>query len=125
MTTVRYAVIGLNGIGREHARLIARHPVARLSALVDTDPFVLEQNSREYGVPGLRDYRDLLQSNVYCTGPGGVWVLNSDGCHLGTLVVPELPANCAWGDHDWRGLYITARTSVYKIRVKVPGVPVP
>ena len=35
-----------------------------------------------------------------------------------------LPANFAWGDADYRSLYITASTSVYRIRVQVSGLPV-
>lgn len=61
------------------------------------------------------------EGHVYCTGPGGVWVLDSDGKHLGTIVTAEKPSNCAWGDEDWRTLSITACTSVYLIRVNIPG----
>ncbi len=66
-----------------------------------------------------------VEGNVYCTGPGGVWVLTSEGEILGRIVPPEVPANVAWGGPDWSTLYITARTSVYRIRVEVPGIPVP
>jgi len=65
-----------------------------------------------------------LQERVYCAGPGGVWVFDEEGVHLGTIVTPEKPANCAWGDDDWQSLYITARTSVYRIRATCPGVPI-
>jgi gluconolactonase len=58
--------------------------------------------------------------NVYCTGPGGLWVFNPEGKHLGTVVLPELPSNCCWG-RGFRGLYITARTSVYYVRTAVAG----
>jgi gluconolactonase len=60
--------------------------------------------------------------NVYATGPGGVLVISVRGKHLGTIEVPEIPANCAWGEADGKTLYITARTGVYRIRLKVPGV---
>jgi gluconolactonase len=63
-----------------------------------------------------------LQGRLYCTGPGGVWVLDPDGTHLGMILTPEEPSNCAWGDGDKRSLYITAQTSVYKIRVNYPGI---
>lgn len=62
------------------------------------------------------------QGRLYATGPGGVWVFEPDGYHLGTIVLPEQPANCTWGDPDWCSLYITAQTSVYKIRVNTPGI---
>lgn len=61
------------------------------------------------------------QGHVYCTGAGGVWVFDPDGRHLGTIRMPEKPSNCAWGDPDRKGLYITAPTSVYRIRVAIPG----
>jgi len=35
--------------------------------------------------------------------------------------MPEQPANLIWGDNDYRTLYITATTSVYKLRTKVRG----
>jgi gluconolactonase len=59
--------------------------------------------------------------NLYVTGATGVWVFEPDGTHLGVVVTPERPANCAWGDADRQTLYITARTSLYRVRVKVPG----
>jgi gluconolactonase len=71
------------------------------------------------GVPdGMRVDRS---GNVYVTGPQGIWVWNPAGQHIGTIVVPEQPANLAWGDSDLKTLYITATTSVYKIRTNVSG----
>lgn len=60
--------------------------------------------------------------NVFCTGAGGVWVFDPEGNHLGTILTPEKPSNCAWGDDDWKSLYITARTSIYKIRLNISGI---
>ena len=65
------------------------------------------------------------RGNVYCTGPGAVWVFCRRGQLLGRIVPPEPPANLAWGDSDWKTLYITACTSLYRIRMEVPGIPVP
>lgn len=59
--------------------------------------------------------------NLYVTGPGGIWVWDKDGHHLGTILMPEQPANLAWGDADWSTLYITATTSVYCIRTSARG----
>ncbi|SFL24677.1 SMP-30/gluconolactonase/LRE family protein [Geodermatophilus ruber] len=61
------------------------------------------------------------RGNVYVTGPGGVWVYAPDGARLGTIEVPEQVANLNWGDADWRSLYLTANTSVYRIRMQVAG----
>ena len=59
--------------------------------------------------------------NIYCTGAGGVWVFDETGLHLGTILTPETPSNCAWGDEDKKSLYITACSSVYRLRVTTEG----
>lgn len=61
------------------------------------------------------------RGNVYVTGPGGVWVFNSAGEHLGVIEVPESVGNVNWGGEDWSTLYIAASTSIYSIRTKVSG----
>ncbi|HEX4786022.1 MAG TPA: SMP-30/gluconolactonase/LRE family protein [Candidatus Sulfotelmatobacter sp.] len=61
------------------------------------------------------------QGNLYVTGPKGIWVWNAQGKHIGTIVLPERPANLAWGDKDYRTLYITATTSVYRLQMKTQG----
>jgi gluconolactonase len=61
------------------------------------------------------------RGNIYSSGPGGIWIISSDGVHLGTTKAPQLPANMAWGDEDGRTLYMTARSAVYRLRVNVPG----
>ena len=60
--------------------------------------------------------------HLYVTGATGVWVFEPDGTWLGVIATPERPANCAWGDDDRKSLYITAKTSLYRIRTKVAGV---
>lgn len=65
------------------------------------------------------------EGNVYTTGKGGIWVLNPEGKRLGIIPVPELPANLCWGDDDWKTLYITARSSLYRVRLNIPGIPLP
>lgn len=59
--------------------------------------------------------------NLFVTGPKGIWVWDSDGNHLGTIDMPEQPANLIWGDRDLRTLYITATTSVYRLKTKTTG----
>jgi gluconolactonase len=58
--------------------------------------------------------------NIWATGPGGVWVFTPAGKHLGTIKLPEQPANCAWGE-DGTALFITAETGLYRLRVTVVG----
>jgi sugar lactone lactonase YvrE len=53
--------------------------------------------------------------------PGGIWIWDSQGHHLGTIVMPEQPANLAWGGSQLTTLYITATTAVYKLEMSAPG----
>ena len=62
------------------------------------------------------------QGNVYVSGPGGLWILSATGKHLGTIRGPEHPHNMTWGDADGRTLYLAAQTSIYRIRLNVPGI---
>src|SRR5579859_6137305 len=76
----------------------------------------------EGGVPdGMKIDRE---GRVYCTGPAGVWIFEPGGRFIGRILTPEVPANLAWGDSDWSTLYITAHSSVYRLRMNVPGIPV-
>lgn len=65
-----------------------------------------------------------IAGNVYCTGPAGIHVVAPDGMLLGRLHVPGIATNMGWGDDDWRTLYITTRNSVFRTRLKIPGIPV-
>ena len=56
------------------------------------------------------------------SGPGGVWIISPKGKHIETIKVPERVSNVAWGDEDGMTLYITASTSVFRIKLKIPGV---
>ena len=70
-------------------------------------------------VEGLADGLKVdAKGNVYTAGPGGIWVLSPDGKHLGTILPPEVPANCGWGD-DGKTLYMTAVTGVYRVRTLI------
>jgi gluconolactonase len=75
--------------------------------------------------PGAPDGMKLDSAgNVYCCGPGGIHVFDPDATLLEVLEVPEYTANFAWGDDDYRSLFITASTSLYRVRRAVPGRPV-
>ena len=62
------------------------------------------------------------KGNIYESGPRGIWILSPEGKHIGTILTPEFVANVCFGDRDNKTLYIAARTSVYKIRVNIPGI---
>ena len=62
------------------------------------------------------------KGNLYVSGPGGLWIISADGKLLGTIAGPEHPHNFAWGDDDGKTLYLCAKTGLYRIRLKVPGI---
>jgi gluconolactonase len=79
---------------------------------------LLDMSSEDPGVPdGLKVD---VHGNVFCTGPGGVWVCHANGVLLGRILLPELPANLAWGE-DGSVLFLTARTSVYRLPTSTRG----
>ena len=85
-------------------------------------------NGRQFGVePGPPHVADPdgmrvdQQGNIFVTGPLGIWVWDPAGHHLGTIVMPEQPANLTWGEPDYGTLFITATTSVYRLRTRVKG----
>jgi len=81
--------------------------------------FAEEPGGKGDGVPdGIKIDRT---GNLYVTGPGGIWVWDPQGQHLGTILMPEQPANLAWGGAELNTLYITATTSVYKLETSAKG----
>jgi len=76
--------------------------------------------------PGIPDGLKVdSQGRVFCTGPGGIWVFTPEGQRIGILQFPEQAVNFAFGGADLRTLFCCACTSVYTLRVKVPGNPHP
>ena len=74
--------------------------------------------------PGAPDGMKLDSAgNVYCTGPGGIHVFDPDANLLEVIDTPERTANFAFGDDDYRSLFITASTSLYRTRREIPGLP--
>jgi gluconolactonase len=65
-----------------------------------------------------------VQGNIYSAAPGGVAILSPDGKRLATLLIPERVANVAWGGPDRKTLYICASSSVYRVRLSIPGEPI-
>jgi gluconolactonase len=100
-------------------RNIRVYDVASDGSLSNGRVFGEEPGGKHDGVPdGIKVDKN---GNLFVTGPKGIWVWDPQGNHLGTIVMPEQPANLTWGDKDYRTLYITATTSVYRLRVKTEG----
>jgi gluconolactonase len=80
----------------------------------------------EGSLPGAPDGLKVdAHGRVYCTGPGGIWVFMPDGERIGIISFPEQAVNFAFGGADLCTLFCCAHTSVYALRVKVPGHPHP
>ncbi len=113
------SILYINDTERMHIRVF---DVKEDGAIANGRLFA-EESGEEEGAPD--GMKVDSEGNVYVTGPGGIWVFNPAGAHLGTIATPERAANLAWGDSDWKTLYITATSSLYRIRLNIPGIPVP
>jgi len=103
----------------ENNKVVMRYEVTSDGGLADGHVFF-----DMTGAPGeeaLDGMKVDARGNLYVSGPGGVWVISAEGRHLGTIQLPELPANFAWGGPDGATLYMTARHGLYRMRLAVPG----
>ena len=87
---------------------------------LSNDRVFIDMDTSEAGSPD--GMKVDTEGNLYVTGAGGVWVITSDGTHLGTIAFPELPANVAFGGDDYQTLFVTARTGLYSVQINVPGI---
>ena len=100
-------------------RNIRVYDVSAAGTLSNGRIFGAEPGGKNEGVPDGIKVDD--KGNLFVTGPKGIWVWDANGNHLGTIVMPEQPANLAWGDPQYGTLYITATTSVYRLETKTRG----
>jgi len=97
-----------------------RYHVQADGSVTDGAVFLDPSGDPAKGVPdGLRLDK---KGNIYSSGPGGVWIITPEAKHIGTIKVPEVVSNVAWGDKDGKTLYITGSTSIYRIRTKASGL---
>jgi gluconolactonase len=109
---------GTVGNGRIWAELKAKNGKVSAGTASDT----ASTASLAASFPGVADGMKIDSAgNLFCSGPGGIWVFSSEEDLLGIIYTPEVAANFTWGDDDLCSLYITATTSVYRLRVSVPG----
>jgi gluconolactonase len=108
----------VNDTARRHIRVF---DVTRTGALRNGRRWAETQGDAPGAPDGMK--RDA-EGRVCCCGPGGVHVFDRDAALEEILAVPESPANFAWGDDDYRSLFITASTSLHPLRRPVPGLPV-
>jgi sugar lactone lactonase YvrE len=110
-------ILYVNDSQRGHIRSFDVHS----NGTISNSQVFAKLKSKEEGVPD--GMKVDLCGNVFCTGPGGIWVLSEGGEIIGVIKVPEVSANLAWGDSDLKSLYITARTGLYRTRVRTGGTP--
>lgn len=109
----------VNEIGEKH-KAIKRYEVQSDGTLKNGKVFF--DFTSAPGEDGLDGIKVDQKGNLYVSAPGGLWVISSEGKHLGTIITPRHPHNMAWGDADGRTLYLCARSGLYRIRLNVPGV---
>ena len=116
------SILYINDTRREHIRAFGMQPNGTLALATDRAFSELKGDR-----PGFPDGMKVdTQGNVYCGGSGGIWIIDASGRHLGTVVHGQ-PAttNMAWGGEDWKTLYFTTRRTLGRIRLNIPGIPVP
>jgi gluconolactonase len=105
----------------EPKKLWMRYRVQQDGTLTEAKLFYDATSDRRPGNPdGIKVDE---QGNLYCAGPGGVWIFSPDGKPLATILFKERVANLAWAGPDRKVLYITASTSVYRVKLKIAGAP--
>ena len=73
-------------------------------------------------LPGAPDGMCMSEDGtLWCTGPGGVLLFDETGKKIGMIALPEVVANVAWGGLNGKELFVTASTSLYRIRTRVRG----
>jgi gluconolactonase len=83
----------------------------------------LRNDSREGKPDGMKVDQ---AGNVYCGGSGGLWILDSSGKHLGTIVHGHTQTNnLCFGGPDWKTLFFVSWISVHSVPLLTPGIPIP
>jgi gluconolactonase len=114
-------ILYVNDSRRGHIRAFEVEPTGLLA--LATDRVFATLRDDRIGVPD--GMKVDVEGNVYCTGPGGIWIFDPAGTHLGTIATGAQTTNVAWGDADWRTLYFTNWQTLCRIRMNIPGIPVP
>ena len=100
------SVLYISDSRRGHIRAFDVEPNGTLA--LATDRVFCELDGEGPGVPD--GMKVDVEGNVYCTGPGGIWIIAASGKLLGRILTgPEPPSNVAWGEDDWKTLFYTTR----------------
>ena len=105
----------VNDTVRKHIR---RFKLLANGSLANGDVFAAVTGDGEGSPDGMKTD---VAGNIYCTGPGGIHTFADDGTCLGVVLIPERAANFTFGGNDMRDVFVTATSSLYRFRVKIPG----
>ena len=103
------------------AKVVKRFPVRRDGSLGAGEVFV-DLTTKIAGDEALDGIKVDRLGNVYLSAPGGIWIFDAAGRHLGTISAPTPVHNFAWGGADGRTLYLCARSNLYRMPLLVEGV---
>jgi len=123
------SILYVNDSWRRHIRAFDVLPNMRNGMLnLATDRVFCELKGERPGSPD--GMKVDVEGNVYCTGPGGIWIMDPSGKHLGIILTGEAskvgaPTNIGWGGEDWKTLFFTTYHTLGCTRLKIPGIPVP
>ena len=99
-------------------KIVMRYEVAADGSLSNGKVFFdMTNEPGEDAIDGIKVDRE---GNLYVSGPGGLWIISPEARHLGTIITPKHPHNLAWGD-DGKTLYMTARSTLYRMPLKKSG----
>jgi gluconolactonase len=114
-------ILYINDSRRRHIRAFDVEPNGLLA--LATDRVFRDMRGERPGNPD--GMKVDVEGHVYCTGPGGIWIIDPSGEHLGTILTGAVTTNIAWGGDDWKTLFFTTRHTLGRMQLKIPGIPVP
>jgi gluconolactonase len=102
------------------AKVVVRYELSADGDVLDRS--ILFDMTEAPGEDAIDGLKVDVAGNLYVCGPGGIWVISPEGERIDLIELPEAPHNLAFGGDDARDLYVTALTSVYRLRTDVPGI---
>jgi len=114
-------ILYVNDTRRGHIRAFEVEPTGLLAMATDR-VFATLRGDRVGAPDGMKVD---TEGNVYCTGPGGIWIFDPAGTHLGIIATGAQTTNLAFGDDDWKTLYFTNFGTLGRVRLRISGIPVP
>jgi len=103
------------------AKTVTRYPVRR-DGTIGRGEILIDLTPQIPGEEALDGMKADIKGNLYLSAPGGVWIFDPSGKHLGTVTAPHPVHNFAWGGKDARTLYLCARSALYRIDLLIPGI---